>query len=123
MTRHLPAVVGAQATTKHAAETASRPITDPPNEVPMSPVLDLRGEPVTGAQCRFDPDLHIGPDVESPEEQAARELVAAEVCETCPLHAECFELAMRVRPEFGVWAGYTAAELAALADDDLAEVA
>ncbi|MFD0532453.1 WhiB family transcriptional regulator [Actinomadura luteofluorescens] len=75
--------------------------------------MDLRGRPVTGAQCRFDPELHTGPDgEESPDERAARELVAAQVCESCPLRAQCLELAMQIRPEFGVWAGFTAAELA-----------
>lgn len=89
--------------------------------------VDLRGEPIEGAQCRFDPDLHTGPDgYESPDERAAREVVAAEVCQSCPLRGACFELAMRTRPEYGVWAGFTAAELAALADMsdlDLNEVA
>ncbi|GAA4060004.1 WhiB family transcriptional regulator [Actinomadura miaoliensis] len=106
------------------------------NEVPVSrslspfPALagvDLRGVPISGAQCRFDPDLHTGPDgEESPAERAAREAVAAEVCQSCPLRGACFELAMRVRPEDGVWAGFTAAELATLADLselDLNEVA
>ncbi|MEU9872212.1 WhiB family transcriptional regulator [Actinomadura sp. NPDC048021] len=79
--------------------------------------LDLRGMPVTGAQCRFDPELHTGPDAEEmPDERAARELVAAEVCQSCPLRGACFELAIRTRPEFGVWAGFTAAELVILAD-------
>lgn len=87
-------------------------------------VTDLRGEPIEGAQCRFDPDLHTGPDgIESPDERAARELVAAEVCESCPLRGACFELAMRIRPEHGVWAGLTATELAALSALDLDEVA
>ena len=117
--------LGAQAT-KHAAEgRISRPITDP-SEVLVSASLsafealagvDLRGIPISGAQCRFDPDLHTGPDVdESPDERAARERVAAEVCRSCPVRGACFEVAMRTRPEFGVWAGFTAAELAALAD-------
>jgi hypothetical protein len=116
---------GAQAT-KHATEgRTSQPITDP-SEVPVSASLtvyealsgvDLRGMPITGAQCRFDPDLHTGPDAdESPDERAARELVAAEVCQSCPLRGACFEVAMRTRPEHGVWAGFTADELAALAD-------
>ncbi|URN09092.1 WhiB family transcriptional regulator [Actinomadura madurae] len=91
---------------------------------PLSPFValadvDLRGKPVTGAQCRFDPDLHTDPDgEESPDERAARELVAAEVCESCPLRAACLDLALRIRPEHGVWAGFTAAELAALSDLD-----
>ncbi|GGT58192.1 WhiB family transcriptional regulator [Actinomadura citrea] len=123
--------LGAQAT-KHAAEgRPSRPITSF-NEVPVSRSLtpfvalagvDLRGMPITGAQCRFDPDLHTGPDGdESPDERAARELVAAEVCQTCPLRGACLELATRVRPEYGVWAGLTPAELAALPDLDMSDV-
>lgn len=131
MTTHnpYPLSLGAHVT-KHAAEGHLRPLTSP-CEVHVSRSLsslspfaalagvDLRGKPVTGAQCRFDPDLHTGPDAdESPEERAARELVAAEVCESCPLRAACFDLATRIRPEVGVWAGFTAAELAALADLD-----
>lgn len=81
------------------------------------PALDLRGRPVRGAQCRFDPNLHTGPDAEeTPDERAARELVAKQVCESCPLRGTCLDLAMRVRPEYGVWAGFTAAELATLAE-------
>lgn len=98
----------------------SRPLT----AVSALSAIDLRGEPIEGAQCHFDPDLHIGPDgQESPEERAARELVAAEVCESCPLRGACFELAARIRPERGVWAGFTARELAALFALDLDEVA
>ncbi|WP_165964417.1 WhiB family transcriptional regulator [Actinomadura sp. KC216] len=101
--------------------------TDAPSQAPPAPVsvMDLRGRPVTGAQCWFDPELHTGPDgFESPDERAARELVAAEVCESCPLRGQCLELAMQIRPESGVWAGFTAAELAidvrpALSDFDL----
>ncbi|MFF5265495.1 WhiB family transcriptional regulator [Actinomadura viridis] len=81
--------------------------------------VDLRGEPVAGAQCRFDPDLHTGPGDESPEEQAVRESVAAEVCRSCPLRGACLDLAVRILPEHGVWAGFTATELAGLADLDL----
>ncbi|MGI5324077.1 WhiB family transcriptional regulator [Actinomadura nitritigenes] len=123
--RSQPLALSAQAT-KHAAEGRTpRPISNS-NEVPMSRSLtpsaalagvDLRGEPITGAQCRFDPDLHIGPDAEeTPDERAARELVAKQVCETCPLRGACLELAMRIRPEYGVWAGFSAAELATLTD-------
>ena len=96
----------------------------PLHAVSVLSVKDVRGEPIEGAQCRFDPDLHTGPDgVESPDERAARELVAVEVCESCPLRGACLELAMRIRPEHGVWAGFTAAELAALPSLDLDEVA
>lgn len=98
----------------------SRPLT----AVSALSAMDLRGEPIEGAQCRFDPDLHTGPDgQEPPDERAAREVVAAEVCESCPLRGACFELAARIRPEHGVWAGFTATELAALFALDLDEVA
>lgn len=117
--------LGAQ-TTKHATEgRPARPLTSP-CEVPVSRSLspfaalagvDLRGKPISGAQCRFDPDLHTGPGgTETPGERAARELVAAEVCQTCPLRGACLDLAVRIRPEYGVWAGFTTAELAALSD-------
>ncbi|MEU4827130.1 WhiB family transcriptional regulator [Actinomadura sp. NPDC023710] len=139
MTAHhsLTAALGAQATKPAAEGRSPRSLTNA-HEVPVSRSLtpfaaltgiDLRGKPITGAQCRFDPDLHTGPEVaESPDELAARELVAAEVCQSCPLRGACFELATRIRPEYGVWAGFTAAELAALTDldptvSDLGEVA
>ncbi|WP_158566710.1 WhiB family transcriptional regulator [Actinomadura craniellae] len=84
------------------------------------PLRDLRDDLLEGAQCRFDPDLHTGPDEfadESPEECAAREDVAREVCAACPLRLECLEFALRVLPECGIWAGLTADQIAALADD------
>ncbi|MEU9870672.1 WhiB family transcriptional regulator [Actinomadura sp. NPDC048021] len=120
-----------EAATAAVEGRASRPLTNP-HEVsvfrsltPFAALagLDLRGKAIAGAQCRFDPDLHTGPDGdESPDERAARELVAAEVCQSCPLRGACFELATRIRPEFGVWAGFTAAELAALPDLDLSDL-
>ncbi|TDB76059.1 WhiB family transcriptional regulator [Actinomadura sp. KC216] len=115
------------------APPLDKPITAPVGAVEPGALelgaVDLRGRPVAGAQCRFDPELHTGPyGYEPPDERAARELVAVQVCQSCPLRAECFELAMRFRPETGVWAGFTAAELAidvqpALSDFDLNEVA
>ncbi|WP_243711356.1 WhiB family transcriptional regulator [Actinomadura sp. KC216] len=87
--------------------------------------VDLRGKPIEGAQCRFDPELHTGPDgAESPDEREARELVAAEVCESCPLRGACLELAERLRPEYGVWGGFTPVQLAGVfAAYDMTEVA
>ncbi|MFG1998306.1 WhiB family transcriptional regulator [Spirillospora sp. NPDC048911] len=87
---------------------------------------DLRGEPIEGAQCRFDPELHTGPDAlteETPEDREVREAVAIGVCETCPLRQACFEYAVATLPEFGIWAGFTAEEIAALAIASLGEVA
>jgi WhiB family redox-sensing transcriptional regulator len=74
---------------------------------------------VEQASCRFDPDLHAGPDVcvgEPADAKAAREQVAREVCAECPVWASCLFYALNARPEAGVWAGLTPDELAALAD-------
>jgi hypothetical protein len=75
-----------------------------------------------GAACRFDPELHDGPDrVESAGERAARVQVAREVCVACPVLEECLDYVVRVRPERGVWGGFTAAEhdaVAAVTDDE-----
>ncbi|MFF4240459.1 WhiB family transcriptional regulator [Actinomadura geliboluensis] len=68
-------------------------------------------------ECRHDPDLHMGPDAFESEpivERLARQDVAREVCEDCPVWALCLDYALRVRPAFGVWAGYLPRELAAL---------
>lgn len=72
---------------------------------------------VEEAACAFDPELHTGPDsfAEEPaEERAAREQVAREVCAECPVWASCLFYALHARPQSGVWAGLTAAEIAAL---------
>ncbi|MEV8638630.1 WhiB family transcriptional regulator [Streptosporangium sp. NPDC051023] len=79
----------------------------------LSPLL------AEGALCGTDPELHTGPDAftaESAEEQAAREQVAREVCEECPVRALCLNRALRLRPGSGVWAGLTATEIGQMAD-------
>jgi hypothetical protein len=85
-----------------------------PSRLPLS---DLRDECLDGAECLFDPELHNGPDpvitVEQPDARAAREDVAMDVCASCPVRAMCLEYAVRTRPNRGVWAGYTAIEIAA----------
>jgi WhiB family redox-sensing transcriptional regulator len=94
--------------------------------VAESTMADLRGEPIEGAQCRFDPELHTGPDTftaESLGDREAREAVAIGVCESCPLRAACLEYAMATMPETGVWAGFTAEEIGELAVIRLGEVA
>ncbi|MFF4623847.1 WhiB family transcriptional regulator [Nonomuraea jabiensis] len=75
---------------------------------------------VEQAACRFDPDLHAGPDVfteEPADARAAREQVAREVCAECPVWASCLFYALDARPEAGVWAGLTPDELDALAGE------
>ncbi|MFG1753669.1 WhiB family transcriptional regulator [Streptosporangium sandarakinum] len=77
-------------------------------------------------ECRYDRDLHAGPDhPESEHERAARVQVAREVCGPCPVRALCLAYAVAVRPATGVWAAHTAEEIGHLADvlPALAEVA
>ncbi|GAA4593718.1 hypothetical protein GCM10023194_58700 [Planotetraspora phitsanulokensis] len=72
-----------------------------------------------GALCGADPELHTGPDAftdEPADDRAAREQVAKEVCAECPVWALCLARSLRIRPESGVWAGFTAAEIGELAD-------
>lgn len=92
--------------------------------VPGSSVSEVFGLPVSGAQCRFDPELHAGPaGVESPQDRAAREAVAVEVCESCPLLAGCRVDVLLHGPSFAVQGGWNAAQLADLSASDLNKVA
>lgn len=88
---------------------------------------DLRDELLGGAECRFDPELHDGPDprttIEHPDARAAREDVARDVCGGCPVRDTCLAYALRTRPKHGVWAGHTADEIARIAHTYLEEVA
>jgi hypothetical protein len=84
----------------------------------------LPAELADAVACPADPQLHTGPDVfevEPADERAAREDVAKAVCAACPARLGCLAYALKVRPEVGVWAGYTAAELREVAP--LAEAA
>jgi WhiB family redox-sensing transcriptional regulator len=85
-----------------------------------SELSDLRDELLTAGECLADPELHRGPDpqtgTESAEERAAREDVAREVCGFCPVAATCLTYAVRTRPERGIWAGFTAEQVGALAE-------
>ncbi|SEG90225.1 Transcription factor WhiB [Thermomonospora echinospora] len=85
----------------------------------LLPTLALHAALIVGAECQYDPELHTGPDAfadESAEDRAAREDVAAQVCASCPVRLTCFEYALRIEPEHGIWAGFTAAEITELAD-------
>ena len=88
------------------------------------PVLSLRGlrDVVLAADpgCACDPELFTGPadieaEDESPEDRSARVTVAQEVCASCPVRLACLAYALRSRPAAGVWAGFTAEEITALA--------
>ena len=76
---------------------------------------DLLADLLTGVPCLFDPELHDGPaaSTEDADERAARETVAVEVCEGCPLLAVCRRHVVRAQPPSGVWAGLTPDERAA----------
>ncbi|MGI5225721.1 WhiB family transcriptional regulator [Actinoallomurus sp. CA-142502] len=84
------------------------------------PLFELRDELLDGAECRFDPELHDGPDplatIERPDARAAREDVAREICQGCPVRDMCLAYAARVRPDHGMWAGHIAEEITRLAD-------
>jgi len=75
----------------------------------------LEGEP----GCVCDPELFTGPAGIEPEdepedEMAARIDAARAVCASCPVRLACLAYALRIRPAAGVWAGFTADELAYL---------
>ena len=88
------------------------------------PTLSLRGlrDVVLAGDpgCLCDPELFTGPaeieaEDEPPEDRAARVAVAREVCAACPVRLACLAYALRTRPAAGVWAGFTAGEITALA--------
>jgi hypothetical protein len=87
------------------------------------PTLSLRGlrDMVLAGDpgCLCDPELFTGPaGIETEDEpapdRAARVAVAREVCASCPVRLACLAYALRTRPAAGVWAGFTADEIAAL---------
>lgn len=81
------------------------------------PLADLLNELATRGDCRHDTDLHMGPDAfetEPAADRRARQDVAREVCESCPVWDLCLDYAMRIPPVHGVWAGLLPYELAAL---------
>ncbi|TDC96022.1 WhiB family transcriptional regulator [Actinomadura sp. 7K507] len=73
----------------------------------------------TEAECLYDPELHTGPEAvdESPEEEAARHLIATEVCLACPLLGQCLRRAVAGSPEPGIWGTFDAESLTAIIDD------
>jgi WhiB family redox-sensing transcriptional regulator len=92
---------------------------DGPSEMNL---FDLLDDLTTYGECRFDPELHTGPDaftVEPAADRMAREDAAREVCEDCPVWDLCLERALRLPklPAAGIWAGYTTREIAALRRD------
>ncbi|WP_158578633.1 WhiB family transcriptional regulator [Spongiactinospora rosea] len=67
---------------------------------------------IPSVECWVDPELHTGPcRAESPEERAAREDVARDLCGSCPARRLCADYARRACPDSGVWAGMTPDEI------------
>ncbi|MBC6461469.1 WhiB family transcriptional regulator [Actinomadura sp. HBU206391] len=80
------------------------------NPVPLGDLLD----DLQHGECRFDPELHTGPDaftIEPLMDRMAREDAAGEVCASCPVIDSCLEFALRTNPKNGIWAGLPAAQL------------
>jgi len=58
--------------------------------------------------CRDDPD----PDLWfATDAQTASRAAAVAVCNLCPVKAECIDLAIRSRAEFGIWGGLDPTEI------------
>jgi WhiB family redox-sensing transcriptional regulator len=91
-----------------------RPLIEDPTALRF---VDLVDGLAANAECRFDPELHTGPDGgESVPERQARTDAARDMCAECPVWNLCLEYALRLpsNPTTGVWAGYSPAEIAEL---------
>ncbi|MGZ4104390.1 MAG: WhiB family transcriptional regulator [Actinomycetota bacterium] len=61
---------------------------------------------MTRAACRSENALvFFSFDSETAKERAGREARAKEICETCPVRAECLAYALREDESYGVWGG------------------
>lgn len=71
----------------------------------MNPYLDTAEEdkPLKVLPCRADPDRWFV-EATTPKNSEIVEGVISE-CRCCPVLAQCGELAARIRPTHGVWAG------------------
>jgi WhiB family transcriptional regulator, redox-sensing transcriptional regulator len=87
-------------------------------EFALIPFWNLPGTLSNSAECRFDPELHTGPDAFEQEDQADREVredVAKQICAGCPVQLACLDYAIQTLPEHGIWSGLTAHEISDLA--------
>ena len=61
--------------------------------------------------CRgVDSSLFFHPDGERAPRRALREAKAKQLCEHCPVLAQCREHALQVHEPYGVWGGLSSAE-------------
>jgi WhiB family redox-sensing transcriptional regulator len=90
------------------------------DDIDRLPLADLRDRVLDAdPACMVDPVLFTGPneDEEPADDRAVREMVARQMCGECPVRKPCLAYALVIRPEAGIWAGLTAAEVIALADE------
>lgn len=71
-----------------------------------------RGETwVTSAACRgADAELFFKHEDETFAARIERENAAKEVCQRCPVRAECLQHALEANERFGIWGGLTPLE-------------
>jgi len=78
------------------------------------PVAAVWNWQILGACRGMDSDVFFHPDRERGTERAAREARAKQVCQVCPVVAECRRHALTVQEPYGVWGGLTVGERADL---------
>jgi WhiB family redox-sensing transcriptional regulator len=93
-------------------------LSDRPSQTEVIELLAsiFSNEWMTRAACRGRPDLFFGPHGERPQTRARREARARLVCTSCPVLRECRTHA-HTMPEYGVWAGESEDDRAALGFD------
>jgi hypothetical protein len=60
-----------------------------------------------GVPCESYPNLWFPEDIPSPGARRNAELIAKELCDTCPVKQQCFEYALETHQEYGIWGGTT----------------
>ncbi|MEV0670961.1 WhiB family transcriptional regulator [Mycobacterium sp. NPDC050441] len=67
------------------------------------------------ANCRSaDPDMFFHPDGERGDARRHRNLLAKQICTSCPVKGDCLDLALASREGFGIWGGMSEDERAAV---------
>jgi WhiB family redox-sensing transcriptional regulator len=71
------------------------------------PVADLWDWQLHGLCRRENPDVFFHPEGERGPARRNRDARAKQVCQTCPVLAQCRAHALQVREPYGVWGGMT----------------
>ena len=67
------------------------------------------------AACRGeDPSTFFHPDGERGPARSSRDTAAKQICQKCPIRAQCGEHALKVREPYGVWGGLSEDEREAI---------